>query len=79
MPQSHLTSKGQLTLPKAIRQHLKVKSGDILCFTVEKDGTVVVSAVTSPVTSLKGIVSAPLKPVTLEAMDQAIRKRTRSA
>ena len=55
MPESHLTSKGQITLPKAIRDHLKVKSGDVVSFSVESDGRVTVSAVTAPVTSLKGI------------------------
>ncbi|MBT9588800.1 AbrB/MazE/SpoVT family DNA-binding domain-containing protein [bacterium] len=77
MPESHLTSKGQITLPKAIRDHLKVKSGDVVSFSVESDGRVTVSAVTAPVTSLKGMVAAPTLPVTLEEMQQAVRKRFR--
>ena len=77
MPESHLTSKGQITLPKAIRDHLKVKSGDVVSFSVESDGRVTVSAVTAPVTSLKGMVAAPTQPVTLEEMQQAVRKRSR--
>jgi AbrB family looped-hinge helix DNA binding protein len=77
MPESHLTSKGQITLPKAIRDHLKVKRGDVVSFSVESDGRVTVSAVTAPVTSLKGMVAAPTVPVTVEAMQQAVRKRLR--
>lgn len=77
MPESHLTSKGQITLPKAIREHLKVKSGDVVSFCVESDGRVTVSAVTAPVSSLKGMIAAPSVPVTMEAMQQAVRKRVR--
>jgi len=77
LPESHLTSKGQITLPKAIRDHLKVKQGDLVSFSVESDGRVTVSAVTAPVTSLKGMVAAPPAPVTVEAMQQAVRKRLR--
>lgn len=75
MPQTHLSSKGQITLPKAIRDHLKVRTGDLLSFTVEPNGQVTVSAVTAPVTSLKGMISTPGTPVTLEEMDRVIRKR----
>lgn len=79
MPKSHITTKGQITLPKAIREHLKVKSGDAILFTVDSDGQVTVAAVNAPITSLKGIVSAPsTAPVTLEAMDQAIKSRRRA-
>lgn len=78
MAEAHLSSKGQLTLPKVIREHLKVKRGDLVSFVVESNGQVTVSAVTAPVSSLRGMIPAPNPPVTLEDMDQAIRKRKRS-
>ncbi len=37
---SKLTSKGQLTLPKAIRKALGVKEGDTLVFALSKEGEV---------------------------------------
>lgn len=37
---SKLTSKGQLTLPKAIRQALGVKEGDTVVFAVSSEGEV---------------------------------------
>jgi len=74
MPETQLTSKGQITLPKEIRDYLKVKSGDRVCFFVEKDGRVTVSPATQPVSSLKGMISAQ-KRVSLEEMDGAIRRR----
>jgi antitoxin PrlF len=35
-----LTSKGQTTIPKAIRDHLDMKPGDRIAFTLMPDGTV---------------------------------------
>jgi antitoxin PrlF len=37
---SKLTSKGQLTLPKAIRKVLGVKEGDTLVFAINQEGEV---------------------------------------
>ncbi len=58
MPQATLTSKGQITVPKPIRQHLKLKAGDRLVFLVGADGTVNIKPLTAPVTILKGMVSS---------------------
>jgi antitoxin PrlF len=41
---STLTSKGQTTIPKAIRDGLSLRSGDILTFTMMPDGTVLMRA-----------------------------------
>ena len=38
--ESTLTSKGQTTVPKAIRESLRLKSGDRITFTLMPDGTV---------------------------------------
>jgi AbrB family looped-hinge helix DNA binding protein len=38
--ESTLTSKGQTTIPKDIRDSLKLKSGDRITFTMMPDGTV---------------------------------------
>jgi antitoxin PrlF len=38
--QSKLTSKGQTTIPKDIRDSLGLKSGDRITFTMMPDGTV---------------------------------------
>ena len=35
-----LTSKGQVTIPKAVRQQLKLSTGDQILFRIEADGTV---------------------------------------
>ncbi|GJL50895.1 MAG: AbrB family transcriptional regulator [Nitrospirales bacterium] len=72
-----LTSKGQLTLPKEIRDQLKLDPGDRVEFLVGSDGRITVWPVTSDVKTLKGIIPKPKKPVTLEAMRAAIRRRGR--
>ncbi|WP_454062591.1 AbrB/MazE/SpoVT family DNA-binding domain-containing protein [Candidatus Nitrospira salsa] len=72
-----LTSKGQLTLPKEIRDQLKLDPGDRVEFLVGSDGRITVWPVTSDVKTLKGMIPKPKKPVTLEAMRAAIRRRGR--
>lgn len=73
MGRSTLTSKGQITLPKDIRQYLGVEVGDRLNFEI-RDGVVVVEPETIDVRSLRGVVKVPRRSVTLEQMDAAIRR-----
>ena len=70
-----ITSKGQITVPKAIRDRLHLHPGDQIEFAVREDGRIEVLAATIPVASLKGILPPPSRPVSLADMDQAIRKR----
>lgn len=66
-----ITTKGQATIPKAIRDALGVGPGDRLKFFVQPDGRVLLLP-KRPVTVLRGIVPKPAHPVTLDAMDEAI-------
>jgi antitoxin PrlF len=75
MASATLTSKGQVTLPKSVRERLGVEAGDRLEFESEQ-GSLVVAA-TRDIRSLKGIVSRLTKPVTIEAMNRVIRKMGR--
>ena len=47
MPSSTLTRKGQTTIPKQVRDHLKLQSGDQLDFLIREDGTVVILRIAS--------------------------------
>jgi AbrB family looped-hinge helix DNA binding protein len=69
-----LTSKGQLTLPKPLREQLHLKPGDRVEFVITEDGRVEMQPVTASVTRLKGMVPPPQRPVSLEEMDAAVRK-----
>jgi len=78
MPTATLSSKGQITLPRQVRQALGVTAGDRLDFTVEASGQVRVRAATEDVRALKGLLKRPgRRPVTLQQMDQAIARRGR--
>lgn len=67
-----LTSKGQVTFPKAIRERLRLEAGDKVEFTFDNKGNLIVIPVTASVKRLKGILPKPDRPITLEEMDEAI-------
>ena len=50
-----LTSKGQTTIPKEIRDSLGMKPGDRMTFTLMPDGTVVLRVKTRKVLDLAGV------------------------
>jgi AbrB family looped-hinge helix DNA binding protein len=72
MATATLTSQGQLTLPKSIRDFMGLKSGDRVAFRVREDNTVVVEPETVDLRSLRGALKPRRKGVTLEQMDEAI-------
>jgi antitoxin PrlF len=74
MPTATLTSKGQLTLPKVIRERLRIEAGDTVDFVIDANGDVQVRAGRFDARDLRGLLRKPgRKPVSLEAMDDAIR------
>ncbi len=75
MSTSTLTSKGQTTVPKDVRRHLGLKPGDKIRFLVEDDGRVVILPATLHLRDLRGSLPKPPKPVSVERMSEAIRKR----
>lgn len=70
MPETTLTSKGQVTVPREIRDRLGLASGDKLLFTMLSDGTVVMRAKTRRLLDLAGSLTRPGQPkVTTEQMN----------
>ena len=55
--ESALTVKGQVTIPKAIRRHLRVKPRDRVRFFVHPDGSVVLLPKV-PASALRGILKS---------------------
>lgn len=73
MPTSTLTSKGQITVPKPIREHLHVAEGDQVDFAIAPNGDVVMHRLIGSVDALAGIFHRPhRKAVSLQDMDNAI-------
>jgi antitoxin PrlF len=66
-----VSSKNQLTLPKAARERAGIKAGDRLRIFVRPDGGIVILPL-GPITALKGIVPKGEKPLTIEEMNEAI-------
>lgn len=71
MPTATLTSKGQITIPKEVREALGLGTGDRIEFVAEEEGVYRVVPATRDVRALKGLIGKPPKPVSVEAMNRA--------
>src|SRR5712692_11257997 len=69
--ESAITQKGQATIPKAIRDHLRLKPGDRIKFFVHPDGSVVLLP-KLPASALRGIVKPRRGRVTIDDMTEAV-------
>ena len=69
-----ITSKGQITIPKEVRERLKVEAGDRVEFVEVEKGVFAMVAATRDIRDLKGIVPKPAKPVSTEDMNRAIAR-----
>jgi AbrB family looped-hinge helix DNA binding protein len=67
-----ISSKGQLTIPKPIRDKLFLQAGDKVVFFLEEDDMVKLAPVGQSVTKLKGMVPKPERALTLEEINDAI-------
>lgn len=67
-----LTSKGQVTIPKDVREALGLEPGDRLSFEVREDGIVEVRAETVDLMTLFGSVKPRKRGVTVEQMKRDI-------
>jgi len=74
MPTATMTTKGQVTIPKAIREELNLKAGDGVEFVRLEDGQVRLVARTRSLASLSGLLGERRQGVTLEDMDEAIAR-----
>lgn len=72
-----LTTKGQVTLPKALRDKLQLSAGDRIEFIVDEDNAARLVVKHASVTRLKGILPPPSHPVSLADMDTAIETGAR--
>jgi AbrB family looped-hinge helix DNA binding protein len=76
--ESAITVKGQATIPKAIREHLKLKPGDRVKFFVHPDGSVVLLP-KLPARALRGIVKSRRSPVDIAEMTKAVAESAAGA
>jgi AbrB family looped-hinge helix DNA binding protein len=74
MSESTVTSNGHITLPKAVRERLHLRTGDTVYFDVRDDGSVSLIARKYPIESLFGLLKSKVKlkrPLTIEEMNAA--------
>ncbi len=77
MSGAKLTSKGQITLPKSVRDRLRLSAGDRVEF-IETEAGFVLHTATRDIRELKGILPRPRRPVSIEAMNAAIARMGQS-
>ncbi|MES1022227.1 type II toxin-antitoxin system PrlF family antitoxin [Gloeocapsa sp. BRSZ] len=73
MTSATVTSKGQVTIPKEIREYLKLDAGTRIDFVIDAEGQVKIIPLNAPVNALSGVLHRPgMKAATFEEMEQAI-------
>jgi len=74
---STISSKGQVTIPKKIREFLKLETFDKVVFIPLEEGKVMITNKQTPVSDLFGMLKhrQPDQPVSVEEMEAGIRKR----
>lgn len=72
MHTAKITSKGQVTIPRQVREDMGVTAGDRLDFVRMEDGHYAVVPASHSIKSLKGIIPRPKRPVSLDDMQAAI-------
>jgi len=70
-----MTSKGQITIPKDIRLQLDLHAGDKISFIRDEDGSINLVPIKKPLSALKGLVAKPKKTVSVEAMNNAVKRK----
>ena len=76
MPIVTLITKGQLTIPKKIRGSLKLHTGDKIEFIVTENRETIIRPISKKVDEIFcKLHNVGRKPVSLEAIDEAIRNR----
>ena len=73
-----LTSKGQVTLPKEIRDRLGLDAGSMLDFQLLADNTITARNVKPDARRIRGLLKSPhATPLTTQQMDEAVSKHLR--
>ena len=76
MATATVTSKGQITIPKRIREQLRIRTGDKVDFSVEKDGSVKLHPIAKRVSEVYGAFTSK---VAGRFSDEEIKQRLKEA
>lgn len=75
MPSAIVSSKGQITIPVQVRKRLGLVAGHRIDFVEMTSGQFALHAATVDIKCLRGVVGKPPKPVSVQAMNRAVRRR----
>ena len=77
METAKITSKGQVTIPKAIRVKMAVRSGDRLAFAVDKEGALYAFPIRTADRPLRGLLAEHATKDTIDSrsIDEGIGRR----
>jgi AbrB family looped-hinge helix DNA binding protein len=76
MPIATVTSKGQVTIPKSVRDLMQIDAGDQIDFVITERGDVFVRSISLDVRALRGLLkSRRRRSVSVEEMDAAILRQ----
>jgi antitoxin PrlF len=78
MSTATLTSKGQVTIPKPVRDALQLHAGDRINFVVRDDGVVEIRPATVDLKRLKGLLRRRGQALTIEEMDTRVARTVRA-
>ncbi len=71
-----MTNKGQVTIPKEVREIFGLHSGDKLDFSCEKGGRIIVTPIKKNVDDLYGkLFNAERKALSIEAIGDALKRK----
>jgi len=70
-----LTSKGQITIPKAVRESLQLSPGDKISFVISDDGEAVIRPLSKSASEMFGTLALKEdKKVSIEDMDEKVKQ-----
>ena len=74
-----ITSKGQVTIPKEVRDQLKLDAETVLDFFVMPDNTIIIRAIKPDARKLRGLLKSPhARALTVEELDAGIAQHARA-
>lgn len=79
MSSAVVTSKGQITIPASVRKRLGLKSGDRVEFVELAGGEFAMKPAVQDIRMLKGLLKKPKTPISIERINDAIRRRVSSS
>lgn len=75
MSEAKITSKGQITIPKEVRDAFDLKPGDTVHFVVREGGEIVMEPEGRDIRELRGSVEPNRDGVSIEEMKDVVRRR----